>query len=66
MDRHLGRYSYETEDPTILNLRDSSRGFHLCAIFHIGDVMPLADRCSRLAVHFSLIFWCFWRPISRY
>ena len=63
MDRYRGRYSCETEDPTILNrLRDCSRGFHLCAIFHIGDVMPLADRCSRLAVHFSPVFWCFWGP----
>ena len=46
MDRYLGRYSCKTEDPTIVNLRDCSRGFHFCAIFHIAKVMPLADRCS--------------------
>ena len=64
MDRHLGRYSIavstamsvdtscKTEDPTIVDLRVCSRGFHFCAIFHIAKVMPLADLCSisRLAV----------------
>ena len=45
----------KTEDPTIVDLRDCSRGFHFCAIFHIANVMPLADRCSisRLAVQFQ-------------
>ena len=40
------------EDPTIANLRDCSRGFHFCAIFHVANVVALADRCptSRLAV----------------
>ena len=48
----------KTEDPTIVDLRDCSRGFHFCAIFHIANVMPLADRCSisRLGVEFSLVF----------
>ena len=54
MDRYLGRYSCKTEDPTIVNLRDCSRGFHFCAIFHIANVMPLADRCS--ISRFSLVF----------
>ena len=81
MDRHLGRYSIEvwtamylsvdtpckTEDPTVVNLRDCSRGFHFCAIFHITNVMPLADRCSisRLAVHFqSGLFDGFGDPVE--
>ena len=54
MDRYLGRYSCKTEDATIVNLRDCSRGFHFCAIFHIANVMPLADRCS--ISRFSLVF----------
>ena len=64
MDWYLGRYSSKTEDPTIINLRDCSRGFHFCAIFHIADVLPLPDRCSvsRLAVQFPWSFWWFWRP----
>ena len=67
MDRHLGRYSIavstvmsvdtpcKTEDPTIVDLRDCRRGFHFRAIFHIANVMPLADHCSisRLAVQFQ-------------
>ena len=55
MDRHLGRYSSKTEDPTIINLRDCSRGFHFCAIFHIADVMPLPDRCSILRLVFLVV-----------
>ena len=57
MDRHLGRYSCKTEDPTIVNLRNCSRGFHFCAIFHIANVMPLADCCSvsRLSLFFSVV-----------
>ena len=54
MDRYLGRYSWKTEDPTIVNLRDCSRGFHFCAIFHFANVMPLADRCS--ISRFSLVY----------
>ena len=79
MDRHLGRYSIEvstamsvdtpckTEDPTIVDLRDCSRGFNFCAIFHIANVMPLADRCSmsRLAVQFqSGLFGGFGDPVE--
>ena len=79
MDRYLGRYSIEvsttmsvetpskTEEPTIVNLRDCSRGFHFCAIFHIANVMPLADRCSisRLAVEFqSGLFGGFGDPVE--
>ena len=67
MDRHLGRYSSKTEDPTIINLCDCSRGFHFCAIFHIADVMPLPDRCSisRLAVQFlSGLFGGFGDPLE--
>ena len=46
-----------TEDPTIANLRDCSRGFHFCAIFHVANVMALADLCSisRLAVQFQSV-----------
>ena len=54
MDLYLGRYSCKTEDPSIVNLRDCSRGFHFCVIFHIADVMPLADRCS--ISRFSVVF----------
>ena len=81
MDRHLGRYSIEvwtamylsvdtpckTEDPTVANLRDCSRGFHFCAIFPIANVMPLADRCSisRLAAQFqSGLFGAFGDPVE--
>ena len=47
----------KTEDTTIANVRDCSRGFHFCAIFHVANVMPLADRSSisRLAVHFQSV-----------
>ena len=54
MDRYLGRYSWKTEDPTIVNLRECSRGFHFCAIFHFANVMPLVDRCS--ISRFSVVF----------
>ena len=54
MDRYLGRYSCKTEDPTIVNLRDCSRGFQFSAIFHIANAMPLADGCS--ISRFSLVF----------
>ena len=67
MHRHLGRYSCKTEDPTIVNLRDCSRGFYFCATLHIANVMPLADRCSisRLAVHFqSGLFGGFGDPVE--
>ena len=59
--------SCKTEDPTIVDLRDCSRGFHFCAIFHIANVMPLADRCSisRLAVQFqSGLFGGFGDPVE--
>ena len=47
----------KTGDPTIANLRDCSRGFHFCGIFHVANVMALADRCSisRLAVQFQSV-----------
>ena len=79
MDRHLGRYSIEvstarsvdtpckTEDRIIVDLRDYSRGFHFYAIFHIANVMPLADHCSisRLAVKFqSSLFGGFADPVE--
>ena len=50
---------YSTKYPTIVNFRDYRRCFHFRAIFHIANVMPLADRCSisRPAVQ----FWWFWR-----
>ena len=54
MDRYLGRYSCKTEDPSIVNLRDCSRGFHFCAIFHFAYLMPLVDRCS--ISRFSVVF----------
>ena len=54
MDRYLGRYSCNREDPTIVNLHDCSRGFHFCAIFHTANVIPLGDRCS--ISRFSLLF----------
>ena len=46
---------YRAEDPTIVNLRDRRRGFHFRAMFHIANVMPLADRCfnSRLLIPYS-------------
>ena len=53
MDQYLGLYSCKREDPTIVNLCDCSRGFHFCAIFHIANVMPRADRCS--ISRFSLV-----------
>ena len=64
MERHLGRHSRKTEDPTIVNLRDCSGGFHFCAIFHITNVIPLGDRCSmsHLVVQFPSGLWWFWRP----
>ena len=57
----------KTEDPTIVDLRDCSRGFLFCAIFHIANVMPLADYCSisRLAVQFqSGLFGGFADPVE--
>ena len=55
MDRHFGRYSCKAEDPTIVNLRNCSQDFHfLRHIFHIANVIPLADRCS--ISRFSLVF----------
>ena len=57
----------KTEDPTIVNLRDCNRGFHFSAIFHIANVMPLADRCSisRLTVQFqSGLFGGFNDPVE--
>ena len=57
----------KAEDPTIVKLRDCRRGFHFCAIFHIANVMPLADRCSisRLAVQFqSGLFGGFGDPLE--
>ena len=58
---------YRTEDPTIVNLRDCSRGFHFRVIFHIASVMPPADHCSisRLAVQFQFgLFGGFGDPIE--
>ena len=55
---------YKTEDPTIVNLRDCSRGFHFRAIFH---VMAPVDRCSisSLVVQFQFgIFGGFGDPVE--
>ena len=43
----------KTEDPTIVNLRDCSQGFHFCAIFHVANVMV----CYQTAVLFHV--WLF-------
>ena len=56
----------KTGDPTIVNLRDCSRGFHFCAIFCIANVIAPAERCSisRLVVQFQSgrSVWWLWRP----
>ena len=57
----------KTEDPTNVNLHDCRRGFHVCAIFHIANVVPLADRCSisHMAVQFqSGLFGAFGDPLE--
>ena len=50
----------KTEGPNVVDLRDCSQGFDFCAIFHISNVMPLADRCSisRLSVEFQSGLFC--------
>ena len=58
---------YKTEDPTIVKLRDCSRGFRFRAIFHVANVMPPVDRCSisRLAFQFQFgLFGGFGDPVE--